>query len=368
MINFDLIEVIVDVHCGAAILRGADVFIPGIVAATSDGKIMPLPLSKLLKFIFLVEKNCRVSVFVDIDGKCLRGRTTSYDGQRIFVGCGVSQVSRNQVFCNKTENNESSTHNGVGILMTEPIYRTASIGREIGDKFFLQNLPSILVGHALSPTSSDTVLDMCAAPGGKTSHLACLMGNTGRLFALDKSKSKVEKISTLLRALNLADAVQVKCFDSTKCLKNNLFEKESFDCILLDPPCSGVGQRPQFRWDNQMSLENLQSHASYQRKLLSVAIDLLKPGGVLVYSTCTINPEENEENISWVLQNYRSQMQLCDISDMIQKSYGMPNHHVDCSLDSIDLKKILRFDPIDTHGIGRDTIGFFMAKFRKIVP
>jgi 16S rRNA C967 or C1407 C5-methylase (RsmB/RsmF family) len=120
------------------------------------------------------------------------------------------------------------------------------------------------------PRKGERVYDMCAAPGGKTTHLAQLMGNTGTVIATERSKSKITQIQQLAQRLELSN-IQVYHLDSTKVLKKaqhspwkEIFFEGSFDKILLDPPCSGIGLRPRFVDSNTVA--QLKQHAQYQRK------------------------------------------------------------------------------------------------------
>lgn len=161
---------------------------------------------------------------------------------------------------------------------------------------------------------------MCAAPGNKTTHLAELMRDTGRLVALDKTPNKLK---LLISKMSEFDVKSVKCFsfDSTKALDENLndgndenrqleppFAPSTFDRILLDAPCSALGNRPQLR--NDMSPKMLASYPVVQKKLFRAAVGLLKPGGVLVYSTCTINAAENEQVVAWALEKFGNELKL----------------------------------------------------------
>jgi 16S rRNA C967 or C1407 C5-methylase (RsmB/RsmF family) len=132
---------------------------------------------------------------------------------------------------------------GIAISMTETEYRTPSLSSALPGLAILQNLPSVLVGHLLSPRPGDCVLDMCAAPGGKTTHLAALMGNQGTLLALDRSQKRAGRVAELCAQFQL-DCVRVKAGDSSKlCQSDYEFWQpdDSFDRILLDPSCSGIG-------------------------------------------------------------------------------------------------------------------------------
>uniref|UniRef100_H3DIA1 NOP2/Sun RNA methyltransferase 6 n=1 Tax=Tetraodon nigroviridis TaxID=99883 RepID=H3DIA1_TETNG len=174
----------------------------------------------------------------------------------------------------------------------------------------LQNLPSVVVGHVLGPRPGERVLDMCAAPGGKTCHMAALMGDQGEVVALDRIKNKINRILENAQVLQLR-SIKAFCFNSTQAVSTDAaphaegeppFPPESFDRVLLDAPCSGLGQRPIM--GSTWSLKEICSYQPLQRKLFQAAVQLLKKGGVLVYSTCTVTLAENEEQVAWALQTF----------------------------------------------------------------
>ncbi|XP_070926525.1 tRNA (cytosine(72)-C(5))-methyltransferase NSUN6 isoform X8 [Macaca nemestrina] len=252
-------EAIVGAQCGNAVLRGAHVYAPGIVSA-----------SKFMK------AGDVISVYSDIKGKCKKG-AREFDGTKVFLGNGISELSRKEIF------NGLPELKGMGIRMTEPVYLSPSFDNVLPRYLFLQNLPSALVTHVLNPQPGEKILDLCAAPGGKTTHIAALMHDQGEVIALDKIFSKVEKIkqNALLLGLN---SIRAFCFDGTKAVKLDMVEDtegeppflpESFDRILLDAPCSGMGQRPNMActW----SLKELASYQPLQRKLFTAVC-----GGLLL--------------------------------------------------------------------------------------
>ncbi|XP_057589766.1 tRNA (cytosine(72)-C(5))-methyltransferase NSUN6 isoform X4 [Hippopotamus amphibius kiboko] len=273
---------------------------------------------------------------------------------------------------------------GLGVRMMEPVYLSPSFDNVLPSYLFLQNLPSAVVSHVLDPQPGEKILDLCAAPGGKTTHIAALMHDQGEVIALDKISKKVEKIkqNALLLGLN---SIRAFCFDGTKALKLDMvkdtdgeppFSPASFDRILLDAPCSGMGQRPNMAciW----TLKEVTSYQPLQRKLFAVAVELLKPGGVLVYSTCTVTLAENEEQVAWALKTFpclRLQHQDPQVG-----GEGM----LGAGLSPEQLKQLQRFDPSvvqsQDRDIGslrdcrtedmiwlanKDCIGFFIAKFIK---
>jgi 16S rRNA C967 or C1407 C5-methylase (RsmB/RsmF family) len=133
------------------------------------------------------------------------------------------------------------------------------------------------------------VLDMCAAPGGKTSHLACLMQDTGKIIALDKSDRRLHILKSTFQTDHIESwgisCVEAIKMDATRVVE--FFKPETFDRVLLDAPCTGLGQRPRLNFQPAPIKET----ANYQRQLLAEACKVLKVGGRLVYSTCTVTDE-----------------------------------------------------------------------------
>lgn len=190
-----------------------------------------------------------------------------------------------------------------------------------GDLYF-QSLSSMLPALCLDARPGFRVLDMCAAPGGKTTLLACLMQNSGNLVSNEKSFVRFQKLSSLVNRLagnnsciqllnedgrnlsNLASPsgkhAQMKAAGKPK---NVVLE--SFDRIIVDVPCSGMGRMTDKRPKSFMhwSLLDLQHYSKRQKQLLTRATYLLKPGGLLVYSTCTLSPDENEDVVQFALDN-----------------------------------------------------------------
>ncbi|XP_074049051.1 tRNA (cytosine(72)-C(5))-methyltransferase NSUN6 isoform X2 [Macrotis lagotis] len=271
---------------------------------------------------------------------------------------------------------------GIGIRMTEPVYLSPSFDNVLSNSLFLQNLPSTVVSHVLNPQPGEKILDMCAAPGGKTTHIAALMHDQGEVIALDKIPNKVEKIKQNAALLQL-NCIKAFCYNGIKALgkvENGQggppFSPESFDRILVDAPCSGMGQRPNMAcpW----TLKEVTSYQPLQRKLFTVAVKLLKPGGTLVYSTCTITLAENEEQVAWALSTFPG-LQL-----QPQEPHIGGEGMVGAGLSLDQLRKLQRFDPsilplkdTDITSIrdtrredmislaNKDCIGFFIAKFVK---
>jgi 16S rRNA (cytosine967-C5)-methyltransferase len=162
--------------------------------------------------------------------------------------------------------------------------------------FTIQDESSMLVTHAVDPSPGMQVLDMCAAPGGKTTHLAERMENRGRIVACDIHPHKLNLIRTNAMRLGI-DIIGVKLADGRE-LGKILPSGEQFDAVLLDAPCSGLGvirRKPDIKWSKDV--ERIEPLVRLQRELLDAAAERVKPGGVLVYSTCTWEARENWEQI-----------------------------------------------------------------------
>jgi 16S rRNA (cytosine967-C5)-methyltransferase len=161
--------------------------------------------------------------------------------------------------------------------------------------FMVQDEAAQLVGLLVSPRPGETVLDACAAPGGKATHLAELMENRGTLVALEADPSRIRKVRENSERLGITIIVPVRG-DAMK------YKEGRFDKILIDAPCSGLGvlrRHPDGRWGKNERA--ILERAAVQRRILENCSKLLKPGGALVYSTCTTEPEENEEVINYFL-------------------------------------------------------------------
>jgi 16S rRNA (cytosine967-C5)-methyltransferase len=164
----------------------------------------------------------------------------------------------------------------------------------------IQDSSAQLVTHLLDPQPDEVIIDACAAPGGKTTHIAELMGNTGTIFALDKTASRLKKLQQNLDRLQLQT---VKILTGDSCGFPELINTAVR--VLLDAPCSGLGtlhRRADARW--QKTPDQIQELALLQAKLLANTATWVKPGGVLVYATCTVCSIENEDVIEPFLRTH----------------------------------------------------------------
>jgi 16S rRNA (cytosine967-C5)-methyltransferase len=168
-------------------------------------------------------------------------------------------------------------------------------------KLTIQDESSMLVAYALGVSKDEMVLDACAAPGGKSTHIAEKMNNTGQVISLDLHEHKVKLINDNAKRLGL-DNIQTRAMDSRHASEN--FPPESFDRVLLDAPCSGLGvmrRKPDMKYTKKE--QDLSQLSNIQQTLLESVSTLVKKGGVLVYSTCTVDREENENTVAHFLKH-----------------------------------------------------------------
>lgn len=154
----------------------------------------------------------------------------------------------------------------------------------------VQDSSAQLVGHLLDPQPGEVVIDACAAPGGKTTHLAELMADQGTIWACDRAASRLKKLKENTKRLNL-QSIRI-CVGDSRDLPQFINQA---DRVLLDAPCSGLGtlhRHADARW--RQTPETVRELTILQQELLTQAATWVKPGGVLVYATCTLHPDENE--------------------------------------------------------------------------
>lgn len=186
-------------------------------------------------------------------------------------------------------------------LRTEKGVDLRSIPRELQGFFTVQEESSQLVAKVLSPQAGETVLDMCAAPGGKTTHLAQEMENRGVIYASDLHEHKVELIREKAACLGID---MIREIQKDGALWGSEYPSY-FDAVLVDAPCSGLGVLNR-RLDSRLRKEadDILALARIQKALLASAYHALKPGGRLVYSTCTLSHEENKNQVEWFLREF----------------------------------------------------------------
>ena len=195
--------------------------------------------------------------------------------------------------------------------------------------FYVQDLSSMLVAEYAGIRKGMYVMDVCGAPGGKSIHIAQLLEETGHVDTRDVSEYKVSLIEDNIRRCRVSN-MSARCQDATVADPDSV---EKADVVIADLPCSGLGvlgKKPDIKY--RMDPAGLKDLAKLQRQILDVVRTYVKPGGVLMYSTCTIDPMENEQNVEWFCKKH-------------------PEYHLE------EQRQILPQE--------RDSDGFFIARLRK---
>ncbi len=221
---------------------------------------------------------------------------------------------------------------------------------------YIQNAASFIPPIVLDVRPNQHILDICAAPGGKASHIAAIAGNKADLWVNDNSRTRLNRMLTNLQNLGVkAHNTTLYAIDS---LRSQL-PHEYFDRILLDAPCSGEGM---VDLDNPKALDHwsvaqIKRLQRIQKKAIVTAWDLLKPGGILVYSTCTMAPEENESVVDYLLRKQETAQLMpieIDLPNRIPAIKTWNNKSY-----THDLSSCLRLAP------SPDIEAFFVARIRK---
>lgn len=189
-------------------------------------------------------------------------------------------------------------------------------------EYYVQEESAMLPVHALKPEPGDRVLDMCAAPGGKTTQIAARLKNSGTVIANDSSGRRLKSLHSNVYRTGSA-CVKVTNYDGRQ-----LPEDRNFDKVLVDAPCSGEADHLR-REEPAADKQEREGLATLQKQLLVKAASLIKPGGKVVYSTCTFAPEENEEVVEHAveeteleLEEYNPQAEHVDgLTSFQEKSY-----------------------------------------------
>ena len=403
-------EMIVGMIAGQAMLKGAELYTPGILASTRGlqaGDLVAVSVSTPtdpVKKTYGVTRQAILEPHIPLDDARFPGRS------ELFIGIGEVLLDRREI---------TKMNGGMAMVMREKLFDLPSLPNNFMEGLIMhQAFPSLLAACVLAPAPGSMCLDMCASPGGKTTAMAQLMENRGTIYAVDRSHKKVLLVEELAKTMGIDIIIPVKgdacslynkrkartdeidVVTNTKTQKSEKllqreerkrlnrirhghepvqdkkkakvasggFAAETFDHILLDAACSALGIRPRFIIE--ASVSDLIETAAYSRKMLVQAVHLLKPGGTLVFSTCTISPLENEANVRYVLDNFpfmklvEAGPGLCygkvGLTGSTKLADGEPSIEL---LREDEAHLVQRFDPDDGE---RSTMGFFIAKFEKM--
>eukprot|EP00892_Ulva_mutabilis_P010498 jgi/Ulvmu1/7820/UM004_0049.1 len=438
----ELREVVVTRKAGEAVIRGAHVYAPGVLAmskGTAKGDLVAVSIARELRG---TNKGFGLTRGQHIPANSGPADGPGRDRTALYIGIGQLMQGRREIF---------KQGSGIAVQLHERVFSIPPFPEQLREKGFaaLQNLPSTVTAMVLDAQPGMRVLDMCAAPGGKTCALADCMANSGTIIAFDRTEEKVAlvrqmaeqyghgrcihayrkdatgilRLSDEVKARHRADrgaaeeepprkkkgAAQMSEREVQRRLrraaaarqhghpepKNNRIptasahaardgaaaasrgggpgfpdglERESFDRVLLDAPCSALGLRPRLLVETR--LRELEEGARYQRLMLREAAHVLAVGGSLVFSTCTMNPAENEANVRWLLDRY-PQLRLVAQAPRLggpglvgraEVPHSGGGARVEVWLTEAEAALVQRFDTT----VGVDAIAFFVAKFEKV--
>jgi len=306
-VPFEKTLVIVDKRTAESVLLGANVYAPGVLGFIGEPE---------------------VGDYVTVVSPIMEP-----------VGWGVLKANIDSI---------REVRKGLAVEVLISKYRTVKI-RELEEYekglLYEQSLPAMITTTILDPKPQEVIVDMCAAPGGKTTHIYQLTKGKAKIYAFDHSRSKIKKMRRELKRLKM-HGISVEKADSRYLHIDYPGLKNKVDRIVLDPPCSAIGVRPKLYDEKKYS--DIVNLAQYQIQFFKPAYELLKKGGILVYSTCTVTLEENELLLEKVLEKYRFEIEKIDLK-------------IGCSGVEVEFKNhVLRFHPHIN-----DTPGYFIAKLRK---
>ena len=225
--------------------------------------------------------------------------------------------------------------------------------------YYVQELASMLPIITLKPKADETILDLCAAPGSKTTQIASEMNNTGLIIANEINLGRIKILASNLERCGVTNTIITRKEGRALCgrLKQNNFK---FDKILLDAPCSGEGTLRSTPVTYQMwNPKTIRRLSRLQKQLFESAFEILKVGGEIIYSTCTHAPEENEEIANYALEKFKDEIKIEEVKLPIKCRPGISNWKD--KEYSKETKQACRVYPQDNN-----TEGFFITKFRRI--
>ena len=170
---------------------------------------------------------------------------------------------------------------------------------------FVQGQGAMLASHVANPRVADKILDCCSAPGGKSTHMAQMCRDDLHILAVDINEARLKLVRDNAERLGLT-SIETLCTDASKINKDDKDSKKTYDIVLCDVPCSGLGllgRKPDIR--EKFSYDNLEELIPLQYSILDHASKMVRPGGTLVYCTCTLNSDENENQVETFLANHK---------------------------------------------------------------
>ncbi|MEK6928573.1 MAG: RsmB/NOP family class I SAM-dependent RNA methyltransferase [Nanoarchaeota archaeon] len=275
-----------------------------------------------------------------------------------FIRCNTLKISHEELFTrlSKKWNVLRPYQNYPEIMLIDQPLNPGELGNSIEHLlgyYYIQEISSMMSVLALAPQPGELILDLCAAPGSKTSQIASHMQNTGTIIANDLKLNRIKILSATLERCCATNCIITK--NDAIALCSRLSKRNfKFDRILLDAPCSGEGTlrsspKTFLMWNPKM----IGKFSRMQKKLLAFALKCLKKDGVLVYSTCTHTPEENEDVLDFALKNFPVKIESFSLPLKCRQGITKWKDHE----YNKEVQKACRIYPQDN-----DSEGFFVSK------
>lgn len=248
------------------------------------------------------------------------------------------------------------------IMIVDSKLLPGELGRSIEHMlgyYYIQEISSMLPVIALKPKKDELILDLCAAPGSKTTQISSEIGNTGTIIANDPSMGRLRILASNTERCGASNVIITRKDGHRLCQR---FKRQGifFDKILVDAPCSGEGTlRTSPKTYKMWNIKGVKNLSNIQKSLIGPAIEILKPGGEIIYSTCTHSPEENEEIVNFMLKIFKDKLKIEKLNLPLKSRQGIKKWEDKEYLE--DVQYSCRIYPHDNN-----TEGFFLAKFKKL--
>ncbi len=252
------------------------------------------------------------------------------------------------------------------VMVIESEVEPGEVGRALEHQlgyYYMQELASMLPVIALAPKKDEIILDLCAAPGSKTTQLSSEMNATGTIIANEVSMGRLKILASNLEKCAASNTIITRKDGFAFCKRIAKYNPEiKFDKILVDAPCSGEGTlRSSLKTYKMWNIKSVLNLPKIQGALAASAFEILRPNGTMIYSTCTHAPEENEGVVNYILERFGNKIKLESVTlpQEIKSREGIVEW--EGRKFSPEVKKCARIYPQDNN-----TEGFFVARFRRL--